>query len=198
MTETTPMAIMTRAGGEMLGSAGQLIPSTEARIVDIESGADVPTGEVGELLIRGPQVMAGYLNNLEATKETIVDGWLHSGDIAKCDENGFFFIVDRLKELIKVKGLQVAPAELEDLIREHSDVSDCAVVGVEDDRSGQVPRAVVVKAEESLTEEDVLKHVEERAAKHKHLAGGVVFVNSIPRSAAGKILRRELREKYSK
>merc|ERR1711892_627768 len=112
--------------------------------------------------------------------------------------NGFFFMVDRLKELIKVKGLQVAPAELEELIREHSDVSDCAVVGVEDERSGQVPRAVVVKAEERLTEEDVLKHVEERAAKHKHLAGGVVFVNSIPRSAAGKILRRELREKYSK
>ena len=94
--------------------------------------------------------------------------------------------------------IQVAPAELEDLIREHSGVRDCAVVGVEDDRSGQAPRAVVVKAEEELTEKEVLKHVEERAAKHKHLAGGVVFVNSIPRSAAGKILRRELREKYAK
>jgi len=198
MTELTPMALMTRPGGEVLGSTGQLIPSTKARIVDIKTGVDVCQGEVGELLIQGPQVMAGYLNNLEATKETIVDGWMHTGDIAKCDEKGFFFIVDRLKELIKVKGLQVAPAELEDLIREHSGVKDCAVVGVEDDRSGQVPMAVVVKAEEKLTEQEVSNHVEERAANHKHLAGGVVFVSSIPRSAAGKILRRELKDKYAK
>jgi len=197
MTESTPMTIMTRAGGELPGSTGQLIPSTQARIVSTETGEDVPLGEPGELLVRGPQVMAGYLNNPEATKATLKDGWLHTGDVVRCDAGGFFYVVDRLKELIKVKGLQVAPAELENLVRSLDGVADCVVLGVPDPRAGQVPRAVVVKGRESLTVVEVKSHVAERASRHKHLDGGVVFAESIPRSAAGKILRNPLREQFS-
>jgi len=197
MTESTPMTIMTRAGGEVAGSTGQLIPSTQARIVSTETGKDVQLGEAGELLVKGPQVMAGYLNNPKATEETLRDGWLHTGDVVRCDEAGYFYVVDRLKELIKVKGLQVAPAELENLVRSLDGVADCAVLGVPHPRAGQVPRAVVVKGRENLTIDEVKSHVAERASRHKHLEGGVVFADSIPRSAAGKILRNPLREKFS-
>jgi len=197
MTESTPMTIMTRAGRELPGSTGQLIPSTQARIVSTETGEDVPLGEAGELLVRGPQVMAGYLNNPEATKATLKDGWLHTGDVVRCDAAGFFYVVDRLKELIKVKGLQVAPAELENLVRSLDGVADCAVLGVPHPRAGQVPRAVVVKGRENLTVDEVKSHVAQRASRHKHLDGGVVFAESIPRSAAGKILRNPLREQFS-
>jgi len=141
--------------------------------------------------------MAGYLNNPKATEETLRDGWLHTGDVVRCDEAGHFYVVDRLKELIKVKGLQVAPAELENLVRSLDGVADCAVLGISHPRAGQVPRAVVVKGRESLTVDEVKSHVAERASKHKHLEGGVVFADAIPRSAAGKILRNPLREKFS-
>jgi len=188
---------MARPDTMTAGSTGRLIPSTQARLVSPETGEDVAMGERGELVIRGPQVMAGYLNNPTATEATVEGGWLYTGDIARCDEQGNFYIVDRLKELIKVKGLQVAPAEVEDLVRELAGVADCAVLGVEDARAGQVARAVVVRARGSLTAEEVSGHVAGRAARHKHLQGGVLFTEAIPRSAAGKILRNQLREKFS-
>merc|ERR1711997_1435875 len=136
-----------------------LLPNTEAKIIDIESGEALGLNQQGELCIRGPQIMKGYLNNPKATEETIKDGWLHSGDIAYYDDMDRFFIVDRLKELIKVKGFQVPPAELEDLIRSHEDVLDVAVIGIQDERKGEVPRAYIVLREPLST--DLVKRIVE-------------------------------------
>jgi acyl-CoA synthetase (AMP-forming)/AMP-acid ligase II len=130
------------------GSVGKLIPGTEARLVDPATGEDVAPGEAGELLIRGPQVMLGYLGNAGATADTITDGWLHTGDIARVDGNGDFSVVDRLKELIKYKGYQVAPAELEALLLTHPDVLDAAVIAMPDPTAGEAPKAFVVTQRE--------------------------------------------------
>ncbi len=140
MTESSPVTHFQPEEGAVLGGCGHPIPNTIAKIVDIESGRALGTGEDGELCVAGPQVMKGYHNNRKATDSTVVKGWLHTGDIARYDETGQFFIVDRLKELIKVKGLQVAPSELEDVIRRHEGVNDVAVVGVADERAGELPR----------------------------------------------------------
>ena len=141
--------------------------------------------------------MKGYLNNTEATQSTIKDGWLHSGDIGYYDSEGHFFIVDRLKELIKVKGFQVAPAELEDLLRSHPKVQDVAVIGVPHNRLGEVPRAFIVKKVQDLGEEELQKFVGKEVADYKNLRGGIEFVQQIPKSPAGKILRKDLRAQYS-
>ncbi|KAI8904666.1 hypothetical protein EDD86DRAFT_194625 [Gorgonomyces haynaldii] len=195
MTETTPVVTYQYDGGIVEGSIGQLVPNAQARIVDPETGNDQGVDEPGELWVRGPMVMKGYLNNEKATKETIDrDGWLHTGDIAVVDKNGHFFIVDRLKELIKYKGLQVPPAELEAKLLAHPKVSDCAVIGVPDERAGELPRAfVVLKAGEELTEQEVQDFIASQVAEYKRLRGGVRFIASIPKSAAGKILRRMLK-----
>ena len=151
MTETSPVTHVIRPEHNKPGSIGPAIPSTECRLVDPETGEDVGEGERGELWVRGPQVMQGYLNNAEATAGTIdAEGWLHTGDIAVIDSDGFFEIVDRLKELIKYKGFQVAPAELEALIQNHPDVADVAVSGVPDEECGELPKAYVVPAGEEL------------------------------------------------
>ena len=147
--------------------------------------------------------MKGYLNNEKATKETIREGnWLHSGDIAYYDDSLRFYIVDRLKELIKVKGFQVAPAELEDLIRSHADVKDVAVIGVQDEIKGEVPLAFIVTTEENVNKtiikDRVHKFVNEHVAEYKQLAGGIRIVESIPKSASGKILRKDLRALFTK
>jgi 4-coumarate--CoA ligase len=136
--------------------------------------------------------MVGYLDEPDKTAECLdADGWLRTGDIAYADEDGYFFIVDRLKELIKVKGFQVAPAELEALVCSHPDIADCAVIPFPDERAGELPRAYVVKkGGVDVSEEDVQKFVEERAAPYKALKGGVIFVDAIPKTASGKILRR--------
>lgn len=154
--------------------------------------------EQGELLIRGPQVMLGYLNNKAATDEMIGDGgWLRTGDLAYYDDDGSFFITDRLKELIKVKGFQVPPAELEELLRSHPDVSDAAVIGVDNVDHGEVPRAFIVKkAGANLTEKQVKAFVAGKVAVYKQLRGGVQFMDVIPKNPSGKILRRELKLKY--
>ena len=146
--------------------------------------------------------MKGYLNNEKATKETIREGnWLHSGDIAYYDDSLRFYIVDRLKELIKVKGFQVAPAELEDLIRSHADVKDVAVIGVQDEIKGEVPVAFIVTTEENVNKtiikDRVHKFVNEHVAEYKQLAGGIRIVESIPKSASGKILRKDLRALFT-
>ena len=145
--------------------------------------------------------MRGYLNNPKATAETITpDGWLRSGDISYYDDSEHFYIVDRLKELIKVKAFQVPPAELEDLLRSHPDVFDVAVIGIPDERSGEVPLAFVVKKPESqdVNEASIHSFVNAQVAEYKRLAGGIQFVDAIPKTPSGKILRKDLRAEYEK
>ena len=141
--------------------------------------------------------MKGYLDNQEATDKTIKDGWLLSGDVATYDEDGNIFMVDRMKEMIKVKALQVSPSELEDLLRAHHEVLDAAVMGIPDDRHGEVPRAFVVKrnrkAKNDATAEEIHEYINERVSDHKKIRGGIVFLEAIPRSAAGKILKKDLK-----
>eukprot|EP00276_Gloeochaete_wittrockiana_P000579 CAMPEP_0184671244 /NCGR_PEP_ID=MMETSP0308-20130426/85381_1 /TAXON_ID=38269 /ORGANISM="Gloeochaete witrockiana, Strain SAG 46.84" /LENGTH=532 /DNA_ID=CAMNT_0027118329 /DNA_START=109 /DNA_END=1704 /DNA_ORIENTATION=+ len=196
MTELSPVShILPLERKHNLGSIGILVPNTLAKIVDVSSGQSLGPDQVGELCIKGPQVMRGYLNNLEATEFTLDgDGYLHTGDIAYVGDDGLFFVVDRLKELIKYKGFQVAPAELEALLISHPRISDAAVVPVPDEESGEVPRAFVVRVDPQLSEQEVSEYVSSRAAPYKWLRGGVVFIEAIPKSASGKVLRRQLRD----
>ncbi|KAF8363536.1 hypothetical protein PRIPAC_90459, partial [Pristionchus pacificus] len=178
---------------------GKVAANFEQKIIDVGTGKEVAAGERGEVCVRAPTVMMGYLNRPEATAETIdKEGWLHTGDIGYMDPDGRTYIVDRLKELIKVKGLQVPPAELEDLLLSHPLVRDVAVIGLPDKRRGELVRAYIVRANESLTEDDVIKFVAHKVSEYKHITGGVRFVEEIPKSAAGKILRRQLREEAAK
>ena len=143
--------------------------------------------------------MKGYLNDPKSTDQTVKDGWLYSGDIAYYDELGRFYIVDRLKELIKVKAFQVPPAELEDLLMSHPDILDVGVIGIPDERSGEIPFAFVVKKPDSnLQEEQIYEFVNERVVEYKRISGGIQFVESIPKTASGKILRRNLRDEFTK
>ena len=194
MTEMSPISHMTVAGSIRHGSSGQAVPSTECRIVDPMTLADLAPGQEGELWVRGPQVMLGYLNNAQATAESLTaDGWLRTGDLAVIDDDGFMFIRDRLKELIKVKGFQVAPAEVEAALCAHPGVADAAVVGKPDPEAGELPVAFVVRAAGSEVDAAALQaHVEGCLAHYKH-PGDYRFVETVPKSASGKILRRELR-----
>jgi 4-coumarate--CoA ligase len=194
MTELSPVTHATPMGGFKPGSIGLTISNTEVRVVDPETGDDLGIDEDGELWIRGPQRMKGYLNNPEATAITIdEDGWLHTGDIGHVDSDGHFYIVDRLKELIKYKGFQVPPAELEALLLTHPGIADAAVIGVPDEEAGEVPKAfVVMKPGAEATEDDIKAFVADAVAGYKQLRI-VEFIDSIPKSASGKILRRELR-----
>ena len=194
MTEASPATHYTVAGTERSGTAGRLMPSIEMRMIDPQTGKDVPSGQPGEVWVRGPNVMRGYLNNPEATACTVdADGWLHTGDIGIADDEGYLTIVDRLKELIKVKGCQVAPAELESLLLKHPKIADVAVIPVPDERCGEVPKAIVVMRE-ALTAEEVMAWLEPKVAHYKCLRE-VAFVDAIPKSPSGKILRRVLVEK---
>jgi len=195
LTETSPVSHVMPVREEKIkpGSVGPPAPSTECRIVDVSSGKDVEPGEQGEIWIRGPQVMTGYLNNPEATTACLdADGWFHSGDIGYADEDSCFYIVDRLKELIKYKGMQVAPAELEALLLTHSKIADVAVVPKADDDAGEVPKAFVVVREE-ISAQAIVEFVAERVAPHKKIRA-IEFVDRIPKSPSGKILRRVLVE----
>lgn len=153
---------------------------------------------MGELYVRGPQVMKGYFENPEANKSVFTPGgWLRTGDMAYYDDDRDFYITDRLKELIKVSGFQVAPAELEGIIRTYPDVSEAVVVGVPHERHGEMPKAFVVKRKgTSPTAESIMNFVAEKVASYKKL-GGVVFIDSIPKNASGKILRKEIKSKYT-
>ena len=191
MTEASPATHYTLPGADRAGKIGPLMPNTEGRIVDPETGADLGPGQAGEVWIRGPQVMKGYLNNPEATARTVTaDGWLRTGDIGIVDDDGYLEIVDRLKELIKVKGFQVAPAELEALLLKHPNIADAAVIPVKDDECGEVPKAVVV-VREPMSPEAVMAFVAEHVAHYKRVRH-VAFAASIPKSPSGKILRRVL------
>ena len=177
------------------GSIGAPVANTECRVVDPATREDVDPGQDGEIWIRGPQVMLGYLNCPDATRATVDDeGWLHTGDIGHADADGDFFIVDRLKELIKYKGMQIAPAELESLLLSHPAVADAAVVSQKDEAAGEIPRAfVVLKA--PATAEELMLFVAQRVASYKKIRR-LDFIDAIPKSPSGKILRRQLREKY--
>ena len=173
------------------GTVGRLVPSTECRIIDVESGRDADPGQPGEVWMRGPQVMLGYLNNPEATAQTVdSEGWLHTGDIGTVDSEGYLTIVDRLKELIKFKCYQVAPAELEALLLKHPRIADAAVIPVAHEESGEVPKALVVRRGD-LTADEVIAFVRAQVAHYKRIHH-VAFVDTIPKSASGKILRRLL------
>ncbi len=195
MTELSPVSHLSDPRGAADGTSGTPIPNTQARLVDPETLADVVAGEVGELWVRGPQVMSGYLNNPQATADMITpDGWLRTGDLAVVDEHGNMTVVDRLKELIKVNAFQVAPAELEALLLTHPDINDAAVIGVPDAECGEVPKAfVVVRPGATLSAEQVQDFVRQHVATYKQVRF-VEFVESVPKSASGKILRRMLRD----
>ncbi|HKP83631.1 MAG TPA: AMP-binding protein [Pyrinomonadaceae bacterium] len=193
MTETSPVTHSSPAPplDIKFGSVGVPAPNTECKIIDLETGAPLGPGEKGEVCVRGPQVMIGYLNNPEATAQTIdSDGWLHTGDIGYADEDGHFFIVDRAKELIKYKGLQVAPAELEAVLLSHPSVADAAVIPYPDDEAGEVPKGIIV-LKEPIEPQSLLDFVAERVAPHKRIRH-LEFVDKIPKSPSGKILRRVL------
>ena len=215
MTESSPVThVAPMDEANRPGSIGRPVVATECRVVDPETGATLPAGRtnVGELQVRGPQVMKGYHNNAAATAATIIDGgWLRTGDLVYRDVDDFYFVVDRLKELIKSKGFQVAPAELEGIIMGHPLIYDAAVVPRADERAGEVPVAFVVtkaalltamgnaagaSALPPVTASDVQTFVASKVAEYKRLAA-VYFVDTIPKNPSGKILRRVLRAKVA-
>jgi acyl-CoA synthetase (AMP-forming)/AMP-acid ligase II len=193
MTETSPVTHSSPAHPSKVkfGSVGVAAPNTECKVADLETGEALGPGQKGEVCVKGPQIMKGYLNNPEATAMTIdSEGWLHTGDIGYADDDGHFFIVDRAKELIKYKGFQVPPAELEAVLLSHPCVCDAAVIPYPDDEAGEVPKAIVVLRKESKPDQ-ILDFVAERVAPHKRIRY-LEFVDQIPKSPSGKILRRVL------
>lgn len=194
LTETSPVTHFTPRQGPIKPKAvGVGIPNTETMIADVETGKMLPTGEIGEIWIRGPQVMMGYHKNPEATRDMIDDEqWLHTGDVGHLDEDGYLYVIDRVKELIKYKGLQVAPAELEAVLLAHPAVADAAVIPSPDLEAGEVPKGcVVLKPGVEATAEEIQAFVAERVAPYKKLRR-LEFMPSIPKVPSGKILRREL------
>ncbi|KAK0645300.1 AMP-dependent ligase vlmC [Lasiodiplodia hormozganensis] len=206
LTETSTVVCSTIDHDVWFGSSGSILPGIECKIVTLEGNEITGYDQPGELLVKSPAVTLGYHNKPDATKETFQDGWMRTGDeaVVRKSPQGYehIFIVDRIKELIKVKGLQVAPAELEAHLLSHPYVNDCAVIPVPDERAGEVPKAFIVKSPKvGLEESDravaraIEKHVEEHKSRHKWLKGGIEFIDVIPKSPSGKILRRLLRDK---
>ena len=193
MTEASPATHVSPHGNIKPGSVGVCVPNTECKLVSVETGEESGAGERGEICVRGPQVMKGYLNCPEATARTLdAEGWLHTGDIGYADEDGHFYVVDRAKELIKYKGFQVPPAELEALLLTHPSVADVAVIPSPDEEAGEVPKAfVVLKENHTATAEELIAHVSSHVAPHKKIRC-VEFTDQIPKSPSGKILRRIL------
>ncbi|KAH7104028.1 AMP binding protein [Auriculariales sp. MPI-PUGE-AT-0066] len=213
LTETSPTVFYLPEwhGRRKVGSCGMLLPNLEVKLIaDGPGDKEVKEGEPGEVWVRGPTIMKGYLNNPTATKEvTSKCGFFMTGDIATRDSEGFYKIVDRKKELIKYKGFQVPPADLEAVLVSHPEIADAAVIGVYSaEQETELPRAYIVptaglqsfktQEEKAMFEDKITKWVAGKVAKHKHLRGGVAAIDVVPKSAAGKILRRELRERYKK
>lgn len=199
MTETSQMTHCQPAGDKaLLGSCGWPVPNTRAKLVDLETGEAVGSGHWGELCISGPQVMMGYHRNSRTTRNALKDHWLHTGDIATCHkETGQLIFVDRMKEMIKVKGLYVAPSELEECIRGHPGVMDVAVVGVPDELTGESSMAYIIRKNRNLKEDSIIEWMCQRMETHKRI-GTVMFVESIPKNSIGKTIRRQLRAQVFK
>jgi acyl-CoA synthetase (AMP-forming)/AMP-acid ligase II len=206
LTETSPTVFLLPVpdASSHIGSAGVLLPNLEVRLVgEAEGEAHIDISGAGEVWVRGPTIMKGYLNNPTATTEAITsDGWFKTGDIGVRDKDGFFTIVDRKKELIKYKGFQVPPAELESVLLQHAEVADAAVIGIENEEEAtELPRAYITPSRPLSSQEassfalGVQDWVSQRVAPYKRLRGGVVIIDKVPKSAAGKILRRELRQR---
>jgi acyl-CoA synthetase (AMP-forming)/AMP-acid ligase II len=194
MTELSPASHITPPGWFRPGSVGVTVPNTQTRIVDPASGADAGIGEEGEIWVRGPQVMKGYLNNPQATAAMIdSDGWLRTGDLGHIDADGHLYVVDRLKELIKYKGFQVPPAELEAVLLRHPDVADAAVLGLPDEEAGEIPVGyIALRPGASASVEEIRQFVAGQVASYKQLRR-LEVIDAIPKSASGKILRRVLK-----
>jgi len=191
MTESSPIISMNPAGFEKIGSAGIPIPGTEIKVVD-DSGVEQEVGGVGELVVRGAQVMRGYWQREEQTAEVVVDGWLHTGDIVTVDADGYIKIVDRLKDMIIVSGFNVYPNELEQALTQHPEVLECAAIGVADEKAGEVVKMFVVASDSSLTEEQVIEFCKSNMAGYK-VPKFVEFRDDLPKTNVGKVLRKELK-----
>lgn len=200
MSEMTLSTLVQLGKYMKAGSVGILRPGMYAKVIDTDTGKALGSHKSGEICFRGSQVMKGYIGNEQATRETIDrDGWLHTGDVGFYDEDGEFFIIDRLKELIKYKGFQVPPAELEALLLTHPVVKDAAVIGVPDERCGELPVAFIVRQDGgTVSEQELMDYVAKVTSPAKRLHGGVHFVEEIPKNPSGKILRRFLRELVNK
>lgn len=195
LTETTPVThVNPFQGKRVVGSIGLPIPDTTCRIVDLADGVtDVPVGDVGELLMKGPQVMKGYWNLPEATAETIADGWIHTGDIAKMDEDGYFYIVDRKKDMIISGGYNVYPRDIEEVFYEHPKVMDATAIGIPHPKRGEAVKVfVVLKAGETVTAEELKEFYADKLAKYKWPTE-IEFREELPKTTVGKILKKELR-----
>ncbi|MEK6207872.1 MAG: long-chain-fatty-acid--CoA ligase [Chloroflexota bacterium] len=193
LTETSPVTHANPLEAAVLESIGPVVAGTEDKIVDLETGTrTLANGEVGEICVRGPQVMRGYWNKPQDTADVIRDGWFHTGDVGRRDDNGYVFIVDRKKEFIKYKGFGVGPAEVEAVLCEHPAVADAGVIGKPDTEAGEIPKAFVqLRPNAQATAEELIAFVKERISDYKRVRE-VEFIDKVPRTASGKILRREL------
>jgi len=198
MTEASPVTHITVMGRNKPGTVGPPVADTRQKVVDLVSGDELPIGEIGELLVAGPQVMLGYFNRPDATAESIVEDdtgrWLRTGDIVSVDDEGYVTVHDRAKEMIKYKGYQIAPAELEAVLIEHPDIADAAVIPIDTGTvDGEIPKAfVVVREGATLTEDQIAEHVAGKVAPYKKVRQ-IEFIDKIPKNPSGKILRRELK-----
>lgn len=197
MSETTLGVLKPKGLNNKPGSVGTLQFGTWCKVIDTRTGEILGPNKPGELCFKGRLMMKGYINNEEETRNAMKDGWLHTGDVGYYDKDEEFFIVDRLKELIKYKGFQVPPAELEAILLSHPKIKDAAVIGIPDEEAGELPLAFVVKQPGvELSAEEVKTFVAKEASPAKRLHGGVQFTDAIPKNASGKILRRMLRESF--
>jgi acyl-CoA synthetase (AMP-forming)/AMP-acid ligase II len=205
LSETSPTTHVQPWGdwNKTIGSVGRLLPNMSAKYLDSD-GNEIKSGQTGELAVKGPNVFKGYLNKPELTKQSLTsDGYFRTGDIGHQDENGNFYITDRVKELIKYKGFQVAPAELEGLLIDHAKVDDAGVIGVySKEQASELPRAYLVLAKgvpkSKETEQEIADWLHARVAGHKKLRGGIRFIDEVPKSSSGKILRRILKDEAMK
>ncbi|KAL1490833.1 hypothetical protein ABEB36_013459 [Hypothenemus hampei] len=200
LTEMTLVVTMFKVDEYRPGSCGKMAAACSGKVMDMETGRSLKPNQPGELCFSGPGVMIGYYKNQKATEESFTpNGWLRTGDIGYYDNDGYFFIVDRLKELIKFKGFQIAPAELEALLIKNPKINDVGVVGLPDESVGERPMAFVVKQPNAnISEQEIQKYVADFMSPQKRLSGGVIFIDSIPKNPSGKILRRKLRELLEK